>query len=59
MRFLTVLPGLLCLCQSPHINFITGENGSGKSAIIAAIQVHNLLPFNSTVEHAQYSTVCG
>lgn len=24
---------------SPHINFITGENGSGKSAIIAAIQV--------------------
>ncbi|DAZ96663.1 TPA: hypothetical protein N0F65_009226, partial [Lagenidium giganteum] len=24
---------------SPHINFITGENGSGKSAIIAAIQI--------------------
>ncbi|RLN64578.1 hypothetical protein BBJ29_006733 [Phytophthora kernoviae] len=23
----------------PHINFITGENGSGKSAIIAAIQI--------------------
>ncbi|OWZ10122.1 Structural maintenance of chromosomes protein, partial [Phytophthora megakarya] len=24
---------------SPHINFITGENGSGKSAIVAAIQI--------------------
>jgi chromosome segregation ATPase len=24
---------------SPHINFLTGENGSGKSAIIAAIQI--------------------
>ncbi|RLN98589.1 hypothetical protein BBJ28_00022200, partial [Nothophytophthora sp. Chile5] len=27
----------VALC--PHINFITGENGSGKSAIIAAIQI--------------------
>ncbi|TDH65949.1 hypothetical protein CCR75_005443 [Bremia lactucae] len=27
----------VALC--PHVNFITGENGSGKSAIIAAIQI--------------------
>ncbi|GMF20972.1 unnamed protein product [Phytophthora lilii] len=29
----------LRVALSPHINFITGENGSGKSAIIAAIQI--------------------
>lgn len=30
---------LFALSLGQHINFITGQNGSGKSAIVAALQV--------------------
>jgi recombinational DNA repair ATPase RecF len=29
----------LSIDLGPHVNFITGQNGSGKSAILAALQV--------------------
>ena len=30
---------LICSCCRPHLNFISGENGSGKSAALQCLQV--------------------